>query len=96
MSVLKKPIISEKMTKAGEKLGQYGFIVDYKANKIQIKAAIKDMYNVTVETVNTMRVPGKIRTRYTKTGFTKGSTGAYKKAVVTLRKGESIDFYSNI
>jgi large subunit ribosomal protein L23 len=96
MSVLKKPIITEKMTKAGEKLGQYGFIVDYKANKIQIKQAIKDMYNVTVETVNTMRVPGKIRTRYTKTGFTKGSTGAYKKAVVTLRKGESIDFYSNI
>ena len=84
------------MTKAGEKLGQYGFIVDYKANKIQIKQAIKDMYNVTVESVNTMRVPGKIRTRYTKTGFTKGSTGAYKKAVVTLKKGETIDFYSNI
>jgi large subunit ribosomal protein L23 len=96
MSVLKKPIITEKMTKAGEKLGQYGFIVDYKANKIQIKQAIKDMYNVTVESVNTMRVPGKIRTRYTKTGFTKGSTGAYKKAVVTLKKGETIDFYSNI
>ena len=96
MSVLKKPIITEKMTKAGEKLGHYGFIVDYKANKVQIKQAIKDMYNVNVKSVNTMRVPGKIRTRYTKTGFTKGSTGAYKKAVVTLMKGESIDFYSNI
>ena len=84
------------MTKAGEKLGHYGFIVDYNANKIQIKQAIKEMYNVNVESVNTMRVPGKIRTRYTKTGFTKGSTGAYKKAVVTLKKGETIDFYSNI
>lgn len=84
------------MTKAGEKLGHYGFIVDYKANKIQIRQAIEAMYNVTVDRVNTMRVPGKIRTRYTKTGFTKGSTGAYKKAVVTLKEGESIDFYSNI
>jgi large subunit ribosomal protein L23 len=84
------------MTKAGEKLGHYGFIVDYKANKIQIRQAIEAMYNVTVDSVNTMRVPGKIRTRYTKTGFTKGSTGAYKKAVVTLKAGESIDFYSNI
>ena len=84
------------MTKAGEKLGHYGFIVDYKANKIQIKEAIKAMYNVNVESVNTIRVPGKIRTRYTKTGFTKGSTGAYKKAIVTLKQGESIDFYSNI
>jgi large subunit ribosomal protein L23 len=84
------------MTKSGEKLGHYGFIVDYKANKIQIRQAIEAMYNVTVDRVNTMRVPGKIRTRYTKTGFTKGSTGAYKKAVVTLKAGESIDFYSNI
>ena len=96
MSVLKRPIITEKMTKSGEKLGHYGFIVDYKANKIQIRQAIEAMYNVTVDRVNTMRVPGKIRTRYTKTGFTKGSTGAYKKAVVTLKAGESIDFYSNI
>jgi large subunit ribosomal protein L23 len=96
MSVLKKPIITEKMTKAGEKLGHYGFIVDYKANKIQIRQAIESMYNVTVDRVNTMRVPGKIRTRYTKTGFTKGSTGAYKKAVVTLKQGDTIDFYSNI
>ena len=84
------------MTKAGEKLGHYGFIVDYRSNKIQIRQAIEAMYNVTVDRVNTMRVPGKIRTRYTKTGFTKGSTGAYKKAVVTLKQGDTIDFYSNI
>jgi large subunit ribosomal protein L23 len=84
------------MTKQGQKLGHYGFIVDYHANKIQIRQAIEKMYNVTVDRVNTMRVPGKIRTRFTKSGQSKGSTGAYKKAVVTLKKGESIDFYSNI
>lgn len=96
MSVLKKPLITEKMSKAGEKLGHYGFIVDYKANKIQIRQAIEKMYNVTVDRVNTMRIPGKIRTRYTKNGTTRGNTGAYKKAVVTLKQGETIDFYSNI
>ncbi len=96
MIVLKQPLITEKMSKAGEKLGHYGFIVDYKANKIQIRQAIEKMYSVTVDRVNTMRIPGKIRTRYTKNGVSKGSTGAYKKAVVTLKKGETIDFYSNI
>ncbi len=96
MSILKKPLITEKMTKAGEKLGHYGFVVNYTANKIEIKQAIEKMYNVTVERVNTMRVPGKIKTRFTKTGATTGSTGSYKKAVVTLKKGDTIDFYSNI
>ena len=96
MSILKKPLITEKMSKLGEKLGHYGFIVDYKSNKIQISQAIEKMYNVPVERVNTMRVPGKIRTRNTKNGITKGSTGAYKKAIVTLKKGDTIDFYSNI
>lgn len=96
MSVLKKPIITEKMSKLGEKLGHYGFIVDNKANKIQIRQAIEKMYSVTVDRVNTMNIPGKIRTRQTKNGMTKGSTGAFKKAVVTLKKGDTIDFYSNI
>ncbi len=96
MNILKKPLITEKMSKAGDKLGHYGFIVDNKANKIQIRQAIEKMYNVTVERVNTMCIPGKIRTRQTKNGMTKGTTGAYKKAVVTLKKGETIDFYSNI
>ena len=84
------------MSKAGEKLGHFGFIVDSKANKIQIRHAIEKMYNVTVDRVNTMCVPGKIRLRQTKRGVTSGSTGAYKKAIVTLKKGETIDFYSNI
>lgn len=84
------------MSKAGEKLGHYGFIVDDNANKIQIRQAIEKMYNVTVESVNTLRIPGKIRIRQTKGGMSRGTTGAYKKAVVTLKKGDTIDFYSNI
>jgi len=96
MSILKKPLITEKMSKQGEKLGHYGFIVDDNANKIQIRQAIEKMYSVTVERVNTMRIPGKTRLRQTKNGVTKGTTGAYKKAVVTLKKGDTIDFYSNI
>ncbi len=96
MSVLKKPLITEKMTKTSEKLGQYGFIVDQNANKVQIKKAVEKMYNVTVDSVNTLIVASKRKTRYTKTGFVSGSTGTYKKAVVTLKKGDTIDFYSNI
>jgi len=96
MKVLKQPIITEKMSKSGEKLGHYGFIVNDKANKIQIRQAIEKMYSVTVERVNTIRVPGKTRTRATKSGMSKGTTGYYKKAIVTLKKGETIDFYSNI
>jgi large subunit ribosomal protein L23 len=96
MSILKKPIITEKMTKAGEKLGMYGFVVDKNANKIEIKNAIEKMYNVTVENVNTMRYYGKMKSRFTKTGTITGSKGVFKKAVVTLKKGETIDFYSSI
>ncbi len=96
MSILKKPIITEKMTKAGEKLGSYGFIVDKDANKIQIKKEIEKMYTVTVESVNTMRYYGKLKSRGTKTGTITGSKGVFKKAVVKLKKGETIDFYSNI
>ena len=96
MSVLKKPLITEKMTKTSEKLGQYGFIVDRKANKVEIKKAVEKMYNVTVDTVNTLTIAGKRKPRYTKTGFVSGSTGIYKKAIVTLKKGDTIDFYSNI
>ena len=96
MSVLKKPLITEKMTKTSEKLGQYGFLVDRTANKIQIKQAVENMDNVTVESVNTMVAPGKAKTRYTKTGVVSGSSGSFKKAVVTLKKGDAIDFYSNI
>jgi len=96
MSVLKKPIITEKMTIAGDKRGQYGFIVDNSANKIEIKNAIEKMYGVTVESVNTLRQAGKKRSRNTKSGSISGIKGANKKAIITLKKGETIDFYSNI
>lgn len=96
MSVLKKPLITEKMTKTSEKLGQYGFIVDRNANKVEIKKAVEKLYNVTVDSVNTLTIAGKRKSRFTKTGFVSGSTGTYKKAIVTLKKGDTIDFYSNI
>ena len=96
MSILLKPIVTEKMTGQGEKFKRYGFIVDKSANKIQIKKAVEELYSVTVESVNTMRYAGKEKNRYTRTGMAKGRTAAVKKAIVTLAEGNTIDFYSNI
>jgi large subunit ribosomal protein L23 len=96
MNVILKPVITEKMSQATEKLNRYGFLVDKRANKLQIKKAIKDVYGVEVDSVNTMVMRGKTKTRYNKTGFVKGSESNYKKAIITLAKGETIDFYSNI
>ena len=96
MSIVIKPVITEKMTAMGEKLNRYGFIVQRKANKLQIKQAIEELYGVQVQSVNTMVTPGKAKTRYTKSGFISGQTSARKKAIVTLKEGETIDFYSNI
>ncbi len=96
MEVLVKPLITEKMTDLSTKLGQYGFVVNRKANKLEVKQAIEKMYGVNVLTVNTMIIPGKKRSRNTKTKFIVGRTSAVKKAVVTLAEGQTIDFYSNI
>ncbi|PID87902.1 MAG: 50S ribosomal protein L23 [Bacteroidia bacterium] len=96
MSILIEPIITEKMTAQTEKLGQYGFIVEKKANKIEIAKAVESFYNVTVESVNTMIYGGIRRRRFTKSGMIDGKTKSYKKAIVTLAEGDSIDFYSNI
>ena len=96
MDIIKEPIITEKMTSEGESLHRYGFIVDNRANKIQIAKAVEDLYNVTVIKVNTMRYGGKRKSRYTKTGFVSGRTNAFKKAIVTLIDDDTIDFYSNI
>lgn len=96
MDILIKPIVTEKMTEQSEKLQRYGFIVDKRANKHQIKKAIQDLYDVKVDTVNTMRYSGKTKSRFTKTGILRGKTNAYKKAIVTLIEGDTIDFYSNI
>ena len=96
MNIIVKPIVTEKMTALGEKLQHYGFIVDKRANKLQIKTAIKDLYGVEVSTVNTMNYAGKRKSRFTKTGVIAGKTKKKKKAVVTLANGETIDFFSNI
>jgi large subunit ribosomal protein L23 len=96
MDIIIKPIATEKMTAQGESLNRYGFYVNKKANKIQIKKAVEEMYGVNVANINTMNYSGKKKTRYTKTGLTVGRTNAYKKALVTLAEGDKIDFYSNI
>jgi large subunit ribosomal protein L23 len=93
---LVKPLITEKMTKQGDKLHRYGFIVELGSNKLEIKQMVESMYGVKVEKVNTMNYRGKSKSRYTKTGVLSGRTVHRKKAVVTLAKGEQIDFYSNI
>ena len=96
MDILIRPIVTEKMERLTSKVNQYGFIVDKKANKLQIKKAIEDLYVVTVDSVNTIRYAGKLKSRYTKAGFLSGRTNSFKKALVTLKNGEKIDFYSNI
>lgn len=96
MGVILKPVITEKMTEKGEKLHQFGFIVAKKANKIQIKSEVETLYNVQVVSVNTMTYSGKRKSRFTKAGVLSGKTNAFKKAVVTLAEGDSIDFFSNI
>lgn len=96
MDIIIKPVITEKMTEMGEKLNRYGFIVHKKANKLQIKKAVEDLYGVEVASVNTMTYRGKTKSRYSKTGIITGKTAAYKKAIITLAEGETIDFYSNI
>tara|TARA_B100000686_G_C15818901_1_gene492553 strand:+ start:135 stop:425 length:291 start_codon:yes stop_codon:yes gene_type:complete len=96
MSVLIKPIITEKMTAESERFNRFGFIVSKNANKIQIKQEVENVYDVKVESVRTMICIGKKRNRGTKSGFISGRTKTIKKAVVQLSEGDSIDFYSNI
>ncbi|MCM1078361.1 MAG: 50S ribosomal protein L23 [Bacteroidales bacterium] len=84
----------QEVTKAAKP--KFGFIVRPEANKLEIKKEVEALYNVTVEDVNTMRYSGKRSTRYTRAGLVRGQKNAFKKAIVTLKEGESIDFYSNI
>jgi len=96
MDILIKPLVTEKMTDQAERFNRYGFVVDRRATKPQIKKAVESLYNVSVDSVNTMVYGGKVKSRYTKGGIITGKTVSYKKAIVTLADGESIDFYSNI
>ena len=95
MIIIKKPVITEKMTAISDKLNRFAFIVDKNANKYQIKDAV-ELYDVKVVSVNTMNYAGKKKSRYTKSGAITGKTAAFKKAIVTLREGDTIDFFSNI
>ena len=96
MIIIKKPVITEKMTAISEKLNQFAFIVDKNANKYQIKDAVEELYGVKVVSVNTMNYEGKKKSRYTKSGVVSGKRAAFKKAIVTLKEGDTIDFFSNI
>lgn len=97
MAFIIKPLVTEKMTKITDKQpNRYGFVVRPEANKLQIKKEVEGLYHVTVVDVNTARYAGKRSSRYTKAGLAKGQKPAFKKAIVTLKDGETIDFYSNI
>ena len=97
MAFIIRPLVTEKMTQITDKRSnRYGFVVRPDANKLQIKEEVERLYNVTVIEVNTLLYAGKRSQRYTKAGLVKGKKSAFKKAIVTLKEGETIDFYSNI
>lgn len=100
IDILKKPLLTEKITSLSEKVKgereRYAFVVDKWANKIQIAKAVERMYGVTVEAVNTMNYKGKNKKRYTKTAVISGKTPSYKKAIVTVKEGDFIDLYADI
>ncbi len=97
MGILIKPILTEKQTAITDKFpNRYGFRVSPEANKAEIKKAVEEIYGVKVQSVNTMNYAGKKKSRFTKSGVITGKTKAYKKAVITLKEGEVIDFFSNI
>lgn len=97
MGYIIKPLVTEKMTALTEKRNNvFGFIVRPEANKLEIKAEVEGRYNVNVKSVRTMRYAGKSKSRYTRAGLVRGRSNAFKKAIVTLNDGETIDFYSNI
>ncbi len=97
MAFIVKPLVTEKMTNITEKQpNRYGFVVRPEANKLQIKAEVEALYKVSVVDVNTMNYAGRRSSRYTKAGLIRGQKSAFKKAIVTLKEGDMIDFYSNI
>lgn len=95
-SIIKKPIISEKATAATEKRNRFTFEVDRKANKLQIKSAVEKMFNVRVTNVNTLTYGGGISsTKFTNRGIVEQRSKVWKKAVVTVATGETIDLFNN-
>lgn len=96
MNIIRQPVVTEKINAASDKLNCYGFIVDSRANKIQIRQAVEKAYGVTVNSVKTMNYYGKKKSRFTKTGAIEGRKIQRKKAIVFLKDGDKIDFFSNI
>ncbi|PJX21873.1 50S ribosomal protein L23 [Psychroflexus sp. S27] len=96
MSVIIKPLITEKSTHLSETANTFVFLVDEKANKVQIKNEVESIYGVSVDQVRTMRVLPKFKTRYTKTGIVSGKTNSYKKAMIKVSEGDTIDIYNNL
>lgn len=96
MSILIKPVITEKATTDSEMNNRFTFVVSNKANKIQIKDAIESAYGVSVTKVRTINVRPDRKTKYTKSGMITGKTKAFKKAVVQVAEGDTIDLYSNL
>ena len=96
MSVLIKPIITEKATLGSELHNRYTFLVHPQANKVEIKKAVEAVYGVSVEKVRTLNSGPERKLRYTKTGIQRGKTNATKKAIVQVADGDAIDFYSNL
>ncbi len=96
MNVIIRPLVTEKMTAISEKLNRYGFVVDHRADKLQIKKAVEEMYDVQVESVSTLIQRGKNTSRYTKAGLIRGKKNSFKKAIVQLKGNQTIDFYSGI
>lgn len=96
MSILIKPIITEKASLGSERLNRYTFLVNPDANKVEIKKAVETAYGVTVEKVRTINYGPERKTRYTKTGIQRGKTNATKRAIVQVAEGNAIDFYSNL
>lgn len=94
--ILVKPVISEKSNKLSEKSNIYTFRVGRKANKLEIKKAVEDFYGINVVEVNTVVVPSKSKSRFTKAGVISGRKPAYKKAYVTVAEGENIDLYGTL
>ncbi len=96
MNVIIKPIITEKATSNSELNNCFTFLVNIKANKIQIKKEVESIYGVSVDKVRTLNYGPLRKTKYTKTGIQNGKTNAKKKAVIQLVEGDTIDFYSNL
>lgn len=91
--ILIRPLLTEKMTAISEGKNVYGFFVDVNANKIQIAKALKEKFNVDVESVKTIKHKGKSKTQFTKKGRFTGRTAKYKKAIIKLKGDQTIDIF---